>query len=259
MRPNPLRDRFAAREVALGGWLAIPSSLTAEAMAATDLDYICIDMQHGLVDYSDSVPMLQSLTLGTATPTVRVPENTPSHISKALDAGAMAIIVPMVNSREECVAAVESSFYAPKGGRSYGPTRAAAVEGADYYQQANSSISCIPMVETVAAMEDLDGILSVDGIDAIYVGPNDLRISMGLEPNSDTPEFVDALREIVAACERHDVVPGIHATPGTTQGRVDLGFRMVTVTADMAAMKQAIRQGISVARGNSDSNEESLY
>ena len=111
----------------------------------------------------------------------------------------------------------------------------------------------------MAALDDIDGILSVDGIDAIYVGPNDLRISMGLEPDKDTPEFVEALREIVAACERHSVVPGIHATPDTTPGRIELGFRMVTVTADMVAMKNAVSGGLAVARGEASVEDDSLY
>jgi 4-hydroxy-2-oxoheptanedioate aldolase len=213
MRRNPLRERFASGYVALGGWISIPGSITAEAMAATDLDYLCIDMQHGLVDYSDSVQILQALTLGTATPAVRVPENTPSHISKALDTGAMAIIIPMVNSTAECEAAVESCYYSPKGGRSFGPTRALWVEGSDYCERANDTISCIPMVETVAAVEAIDGIISVPGVEAIYVGPADLAISMGLAPGQAQPEFLEMLATIVEACTRHGVVPGIHATP----------------------------------------------
>ena len=228
-------------------------------MAATGLDYLCVDMQHGLVDYSDCVRMLQALTLGAATPTVRVPENTPANISKALDAGAMTVIVPMVNSRQECEAAVDSCYYAPKGGRSYGPTRAAAVEGSDYYSAANDSVACIPMVETVEAMADIDGILSVEGVEAIYVGPSDLAISMGLAPGGAQPEFMAALDSIVEACNRHEVVPGIHATPLSTSDRAARGFRMITVVADLLAMKAGLTSAIAQARGTDESRDDSLY
>ena len=221
MRSNLLREKWLTGNVAYGGWMAIPSSVTAEVMADTDLDYLCIDMQHGLIDYSDSLAMLQVLSLGAATPTVRVPENLPSYISKALDAGAMAIIVPMVNSRDECQAAVDACLYSPQGARSYGPTRAAFVEGTDYYETVNDEVACIPMVETVEAVDNLDGILSVNGVDAIYVGPADLAISMGMAPGNAQPEFLAALDAIVAACRQHDVVPGIHATPSTAGDRID--------------------------------------
>ena len=243
----------------MGGWLSVPSSVTAEVMAATDLDYLCIDMQHGLVDYSDSVSMLQALTLGTATPVVRVPENTPANISKALDAGAMAIIIPMVNSTLQCKAAVFSCFYAPEGSRSYGPTRVAAVEGSDYYARANGSVACIPMIETVEAMGDLDGILTVSGVEAVYVGPADLAISMGLQPGGAQPEFLAALDGIVEACNKHGVVPGIHATPTTTKDRVERGFRMITVVADLLALKGGVAAAITTARGGVPRNEGGLY
>ena len=259
MRANPMREKWTAGEVAMGGWLAVPSSITAEAMAACDLEYLCIDMQHGLIDYSDSVGMLQAITLGTATPLVRVPENTTANISKALDAGAMAVIIPMVNSTEQCEEAVSSCFYAPKGSRSHGATRAAAVEGPDYLERANNSVACIPMIETVEAVDDIDGILSVPGVEAIYVGPADLAISMGLPPGGAQAEFLAVLDSIVEACNRHAVVPGIHATPTTTADRVERGFRMITVVADLKALKSGVASAIATARGDESTGSSALY
>jgi len=259
MRANPLRDKWASGQLAWGGWLTIPSSVTAEAMAAMALDYLCIDMQHGLVDYSDSVHMLQAITLGTATPLVRVPANTPDNIAKALDAGAMAIIVPMVNSRAQAESAVAACYYVPKGSRSYGPARVAAVEGPDYYAEANNAVACIPMIETVEALSNIDEILTVDGIEAIYVGPSDLAISMGHRPVTSHPDVTDAFDRIVAACGRHDVVPGIHATPSLAPDRAERGFRMITVVADLLALKAAAMTGIAQARGEITSIGESLY
>ena len=181
------------------------------------------------MDYSNLVPMLQAIQLGTPTPTVRVPWNEPGIIGKVLDAGAMGVIVPLVNSREECEAAVQATRYAPAGHRSFGPTRVGAVEGADYFDRANTDVACIPMVETAQAVERIDDILSVDGVEAIYVGPADLAISLGLPDSTDDAAFNDVLDTIVAACNRHGVVPGIHATAKLVAERSERGFRMITL------------------------------
>jgi 4-hydroxy-2-oxoheptanedioate aldolase len=259
MRPNPFLARIRNRDVALGGWLSMPTSVSAEVMASNDFDYICIDMQHGLIDYNDTVPMLQALTTGAATPVVRVPENQAGHIGKALDAGAMGVIVPMVNSGAECEAAVRASRYAPEGSRSFGPARASLVEGADYWDRANSDILCIPMVETAEAVANIDDILAVPGVAAIYVGPADLSVSLGYHPRSNEAGFLDTLDVIVAACERHGVTPGIHATTATAQDRLDRGFRMVTVTADLVALRAKLKADLELVRSGQAGGEASIY
>lgn len=259
MRANPLREKWSTGETAYGGWMTIPSSVTAEVMAVHDLDYLCVDMQHGLVGYADSVSMLQAVSLGSATPLVRVPENTTSHISKALDAGAMGVIVPMVNTVEEAEAAARACFYAPKGGRSYGPTRVAAVEGTDYFASANATVACIPMIETMEAIDNLEGIVAVEGVDAVYVGPADLAVSMGLAPGTDDPKFLDTLARVVETCDRHGVVPGCHATPATAADRVERGFRMVTVVADLLVLRAGSASAVAQARGVTISVTDALY
>lgn len=259
MRPNPLHERLRSGEIALGAWLSMPSSVSAEAVAAGDFDFICIDMQHGLIDYADTVPMLQALTLGTATPIVRVPQNQPGHIGKALDAGAMGVIVPMVNSRAECEAAVAAARYAPDGGRSFGPTRAMAVEGDDYVERANSDVECIPMIETAEAVSAIDDILSVPGVNAIYVGPADLSVSLGYHPRSNEPEFLDTLDTIVAACGRHGVTPGIHSNTATAQDRIDRGFRMIVVTADLVALRAKTAEDLETVRRGQAGSEAAIY
>ena len=233
--------------------------MTAEAVAAAGFDYVCVDMQHGLVGYPDSVSMLQAITTGDATPVVRVPENQFGYIGKALDAGAVGVIVPMVNSVEQCEAAIDAGRYTPDGSRSYGPTRAAAVEGTDYYAAANEAVSIIPMIETVAAVDAIDDILAVDGVRAIYVGPADLSISMGLPPANEDPSFHDALDAIVAACGRHGVVPGIHTTPATAPDRLGRGFRMVTITADLVALRAKVAADLDAIRSGHGGAGDSIY
>ena len=259
MRPNPLRERWESGQIAIGGWLIIPSSVSAEVLGAVDFDYVNVDLQHGLVDYSNLVPMLQAIQLGTPTPTVRVPWNEPGIIGKVLDAGAMGVIVPMVNSREECEAAVQATRYAPAGHRSFGPTRVGAVEGADYFDRANTDVACIPMVETAQAVERIDDILSVDGVEAIYVGPADLAISLGLPDGTDDAAFNDVLDTIVAACNRHGVVPGIHATAKLVAERSERGFRMITLGADLVALRGAVANDLAIARETSGDGSDSIY
>lgn len=224
----------------------MPSAIGAEIMAGLDLDYACIDRQHGLIGYSDSLALLASLTGRSVTALIRVPWNTPEHIGKALDAGAMGVIIPMVNSASACRAAVEAALYPPLGNRSYGPTRASIVEGPEYFKEAN--IAIIPMIETAEALADLDGILSVENVTAIYVGPADLAISMGFQPGSDDPEFLQALDQIVARCNAHGVVPGIHATSTTAGDRLDRGFRMVTITSDLSALRTRLTEEVTSVR-----------
>ena len=248
MRPNHLREKWASGEPAIGCWLTMPSSVSAEAIAAMDFDYVCVDMQHGLVDYSDSVHLLQAITTGSPTPMVRVAQNTFAHIGKALDAGAMGVIVPMVNTVEDARAAIHAARYTPDGGRSFGPTRTGAVEGPDYWDRANQDVACIPMIETVQAVESLEDILAIDSVDAIYVGPGDLSASMGFHPRSNETAFLEMLDRIVAACHEHNVVPGIHTTPATAPDRLERGFRMITITSDLNALRAKVSQDLDEIR-----------
>ena len=239
---HPLAEAFASGRPALGAWAGLPTAMGCEIMSRAGFDYVCIDMQHGLADYSDALPMVAAIDLGSSTPVVRVPWNEQGIIGRMLDAGAMGIIIPMVNSRAEAEAAVRSCRYAPEGSRSFGPTRVALRDGPGYFAGANQAVKCIPMVETIAALENLDDIVSTPGVDAVYVGPADLSVSLGLPPGNNDGEasFDEALAAIVAACGRHGVVPGIHSTPTLTPTRVDQGFRLVTVTADNAALSTTV-------------------
>jgi len=252
MRQNLMRQRWESGEAALGGWLAIPSAYSAELLARRDFDYVCVDTQHGLVDYSDSWQMLQAINLGSATPIVRVPWNEPGIIGKSLDAGARGVIVPMVNTVAEAQAAVRASRYPPHGGRSYGPARVIRQEGPDYFSHANADVSVIPMIETAEAIANLDGILSVPGVDAVYVGPSDLSVSLGMPPgnNDGLAAFDEAYATILAACERHNVIAGCHTVAELCQKRIEQGFRMITVTSDTVALSRALDDELRLARGS---------
>jgi 4-hydroxy-2-oxoheptanedioate aldolase len=261
MRENSLRAIWAERGVALGGWLTVPSGVSAEIMAHAGFDWVCIDMQHGLIDYAQMVHMLQGISSTDTVPLVRVPWNEPGIIGKALDGGAWGVVVPMVNSAAEARAAVAACRYAPVGHRSYGPLRANYYAGFDYFARANREVACIVMVETATAVADVEEIVSVPGVDAVYVGPADLSVTLGLPPAPDQsdPAFTDALVRVVDACRRHDVVPGIAGNAQTAGKRLQQGFRFVEVASDAGLLGVGAAQALAQVRPGGGPAASSAY
>jgi 4-hydroxy-2-oxoheptanedioate aldolase len=250
VRTNTVKEKWSRGEVTYGGWLSIPSSFSAEVMAHQGFDWLCIDMQHGVIDYQVAVTMLQAISTTAATPIVRVPWNEFGIIGRMLDAGAMGIIVPMVNTPGEARAAVAACRYFPAGARSYGPTRAALYAGADYFDHANEEVACIPMIETKQALAGLDDILSVPGIDAVYVGPADMSITLGLPPRMDNGgAFEDARVAIAEGCKRHGVTAGTHGNAHLARKHADAGYRMITVYHDVVALASGAAADLTTARG----------
>ncbi len=261
MRQNSLRAIWAGRGAALGGWLTVPSSVSAEIMAHGGFDWVCVDMQHGLIDYSEMVHMLQGVSSTETVPLVRVPRNEPGIIGKSLDAGAWGIIVPMVNSREEAEAAVAACRYAPAGIRSYGPVRANYYAGFDYFARANDEVACIVMVETAVAVEKVEEIVSVPGVDAVYIGPADLSVTLGLPPGPDQDDqsFTGALERVLDACRRHDVVPGIAGNATTAPKRLRQGFRLVEVASDAGLLGLGAGNALAQVRPSAGPATGSAY
>ncbi len=248
-RMTSLRETWAAGGETLGLWLSMANFVSAEIAGRQPVDYVCVDNQHGVNDYMATASMIQAIELVGGTPLVRVPWNEPGIIGKMLDAGAHGVVVPMVNTREQAEAVVRAVRYAPDGSRSWGPV-IAGMRHADNRDWADANVACIPMIETAEAISNLDDILTTPGIDAIYVGPADLAISLGLDAygNDGNPVFDEALATIVAACQRHGVVPGIHATGPLTPTRREQGFRMITVTSDALAMRAGYGSELAAAR-----------
>jgi 4-hydroxy-2-oxoheptanedioate aldolase len=250
MRINTAKEKWARGEVTYGSWLSIPSSFSAEIMAHQGFDWVCIDMQHGVSDYQVALTMLQAIGTTETIPIVRVPWNEPGIIGRVLDAGAMGVIIPMVNSVEEAQAAVAACRYFPKGARSFGPTRATYYAGTDYFLGANDQVACIPMIETKQAVERLDDILAVPGIDAVYVGPADLSITYGLPPGmANGGAFEDARVLIAKKCAEHGVTAGIHANAGLSAKHVEAGYQMITISGDAVAIPVQAQADLKLARG----------
>jgi 4-hydroxy-2-oxoheptanedioate aldolase len=235
MRDNKLRTLWAEKKTAVNGWLAIPNSFCAEVMALQGWDTLTIDLQHGLIDAAALVPMLQAMQATPTMPIVRVPWLEPGIIMKTLDAGAQAIICPMVNTREDAQRLVQYARYAPQGGRSFGPVRAAMVHGADYATAANANTLVFAMIETAQALDNLDAICSVEGIDAVYIGPSDLSLSLGCTPVFDDvdPPVAQAIEHILARAHAHGLKAGVHnGRTDVARARTAKGFDLVTVSSD---------------------------
>jgi 4-hydroxy-2-oxoheptanedioate aldolase len=208
-------------------------------MAHAGWDSLTIDLQHGIVEYAGAVNMLTAISTTSTVPVVRVPWLDPGILMKVLDAGAYGVICPMINTRADAELLVASTHYPPRGTRSYGPARAVLYGGSDYAQRANETIVVFAMIETKHGLEHLDDILSVGGLDAIYIGPADLSLALGCTRAFDdvAPPVAAAIEHILARAKHHGVVAPIHTgTPEGALRRIEQGFGFVTVGSDIRLM-----------------------
>ena len=251
MRENRLRSLWKSGGAAINGWLAIPHSFSAETMAHQGWDSLTIDLQHGMIDYQAMVPMLQAISTTDTVPVVRVPWLEPGILMKTLDAGAYGVICPMINTREDAQKLVAWTHYAPRGTRSFGPIRSLLYSGADYPQHANDTIVTFAMIETAQALDNLDAILSVEGLDAIYIGPSDLSLALGCRPVFDDvdPKAQEAIDHILERAKAHGLVAGIHnGTPEGAMARIAKGFQFTTVSSDARLMAAGAQQIVAKMR-----------
>lgn len=249
---NQIRECWNAGKAAVNFWLSMPSPVGAELTTRVDLDGVTVDLQHGLIDYSSALPMLQVMSLGNATPMARVPWLEPGIIMKLLDAGALGIICPMVNRAEEARRLVGYCSYAPVGERSFGPTRALPLYGADYPKVANDEVIILAMVETKQALENVAEITATAGLTGVYIGPSDLALSLGSEPklDHDDPVVVDAIKAILGAAKGAGIRAGIHCgSSAYAKKMIELGFDLVTVGSDIRLLSGALAATLGEIRG----------
>ena len=234
MRANRVKELWKKQQVAIGGWLSIPSGISTEIMAHQEWDVLTIDMQHALVSVSDMVPMITAISTTEVTPFVRVPWLEPGIIMKTLDAGSYGVICPMINSREDAERFVSYCRYAPQGTRSFGPGRAVLYAGNDYTMKANETILTLAMIETKKALDNLNEILTVVGLDAVFVGPSDLGLSLGYAPgNHEEPVLLEAIETILEKAKSNGKRAGIYTlTPEFAKRMINLGFDYVVISSD---------------------------
>jgi|TARA_Y100000310_G_C20679507_1_gene815079 4-hydroxy-2-oxoheptanedioate aldolase len=253
MRPNHVLRAWRDDKQTIGAWLSIDSSYTAENLAHAGFDWLCVDLQHGLLDYTDLKVMLPAISTTQTIPFVRVPWNEPYEIMKALDVGAYGVIIPLVNNRQEAEKAVSACRYPPQGIRSFGPARAAMYGGRGYGREANGEIACIVMIETAEALDNLDEILSTPGVDAAFIGPSDLAYAIDLMPTGDNsdPKHVETVDRILAVCKKNKVAAGIYTgSLEYTTRYLQQGFNMVSLGPDAGFLMRLAIQELRAARDN---------
>lgn len=250
MRKNRVREIWAAGKPALNGWLHIPSAWSAEIMANQNWDSLVIDMQHGMMGMETAIIMLQAISTTDTVPMARVNWNTPGEIMRLLDAGAYGIVCPMIETRQECEDFVGACRFPPLGYRSLGPTRARIYAGADYAEHANDTVLTFAMIETQLGFDNRDEIMAVPGLDAVFVGIGDLRLSMTGRAGFDRDTVVDAaLDDILASARQHGIKAGIFcASPDHAIEMIGRGYDFITVMTETAILSSATERIISAVR-----------
>ena len=234
---NTLKCAWGEGRSTFNGWMMLPGAAVAETMATQPWDSITIDLQHGLIDYADALGMLVALDAAGVVPLVRIPALESGIIGKMLDAGAQGIICPIVNTARQAEQLVGSMRYPPAGTRSFGPLRPIFRRGLEYVGEANQLCLAIAQIETAAALENLEEILLVDGLDAIYIGPSDLAMDLGipLAVDSEDPALLEVLGQILETARQFDVPVGMHCmSPGYAKKMLDVGFDLITAGTDVS-------------------------
>jgi 4-hydroxy-2-oxoheptanedioate aldolase len=242
MKPNPVRAKLKRGEPSIGTWLTLPSTVAAHLMAKTGFEWLTVELEHTPITFETAAEMFAIVAASGCVPLVRVPINSVENIKRVLDTGAWGVVVPMVNSRAEAEAVVRAARYRPIGERSIGGHLHAANFGTDaatYYAKANDEILVVVMAEHIDAIENISAIVSVPGIDAVFVGPNDLHASMGLPPafDSDHSQFNEALKKVLAHAKARGLAAGIHVTDAAqARRRLAEGWQFVAVISEAGFM-----------------------
>ena len=243
IKTNPVMDKLRKGEPVVGSWLSLCSPISAEIMAGIGWDWLVVDVQHSPVGFDTMVNCFRAAQLGGAVPMARVPWNDTVWIQRTLDAGAMGLVVPMINTAEEAEKAVANTRYSTKGIRSFGGSRVTRYIDSDYYTWAQENLAILVMIETTQAVENAEAILSVDGVDACYIGPADLALSMGLDMNNPGPDHEAAMLEVLKAAKKVGKAAGKHCGGSADVSlRISQGFQFLALASDAGLMAKAARE-----------------
>lgn len=249
---NRIKQAWSSGRPAFGFWSTIPDPFAAELVAGLDLDYVCVDQQHGVLDYDSMVSMIRAINAAGAATLVRVLQNEPWMLMRALDAGALGVIVPMVNGPADAARAVAACRFPPKGMRSYGPIRASGVVGSKDPEVLAGEVLCIVQIETREGLENVEEIAATPGVDGIYIGPADLALGLGLplDLSGGKSEHDQAIERVRQACKKNGIAAGLHGASGeSAREYAGRGFSMVNVGVDYLLLPAAVRREVEEARG----------
>ena len=248
---NILRHKLKSSKLILGSWINTASPIVAELMASTGFDFLTVDVEHSAVDLPQAQILFQAIKAGNphCAPLVRLPNNNYSEIKRYMDAGAAGVIAPLINTAEQAQEVVSAVKYPPHGARGVGFCRAnnygmqlQEVTENDHLQ----SFICV-QIEHIDALSNIDEILSVEGIDAVMIGPYDLSASMGITGQFEYPDMITAKEKILQACRKHSIVAGIHVVqpdPLEVKKRFDEGYRFIAYSLDITMLLQSCMNGL---------------
>lgn len=250
MVDDPIRRALDAGKTLSNVWITLGSGLILELAAHAGWDTVTIDMQHGQGDYNNLVTMITAASAANVPAIVRIPHNEPGYINRVLDAGAQGIAAPMINTGEDAQNFANACKYPPIGSRSLGPVRAKLVTQDDYRTIANDWTFCCVQIETQQALDNLDEIMSVDGIDCVLVGPNDLSLSLtkGAELDIASPEMLKALDLVLAKAAEHNVYAWCFANTSDYAWLVaKKGFKIITAGSDSGFIASGAQAALKAA------------
>jgi 4-hydroxy-2-oxoheptanedioate aldolase len=244
---NAVRAAAADGRPAVGAWVALPSGLGAEILGQVGFDFLLLDTQHGGVTWDNMLTVLQGMAASASTALVRVGWNSPELIMRALDLGAGGVVVPMVSTPQQAAEAAAATRYPPSGNRSFGPLRRGATPA-----RANADVLCLPMIETVDGLANLEAIVATEGVDGVFVGPMDLALSLGhlaLDYTAFHPAVLDAIDEVVRVCHRHHKLAGtVSLGPSGTADMLGRGIDFLTVGADGGYLRQGAQRDLALVK-----------
>jgi 4-hydroxy-2-oxoheptanedioate aldolase len=242
MRINPIKRLLKSGQPAVGTWLSLGNIPAARFLARSGFDWLTIDVEHSLVNMETTTHMLGSIADAGGIGLCRVPSNRHDHIKRMLDNGAHGVVVPMVNTRAEAEEAVAACLYPPQGTRSVGGSTHAlnwSATPSDYYAKVNEEVLVVLQCEHIMAVKDFEKVYSVPGIDAVFVGPNDLAASMRTpDGKPPAPEaFQQALRDILAGCKKLGVAAGIHTfSADEAKAKIAEGWQFIAIASELKMM-----------------------
>ena len=244
-----LKNKLKSSALTIGSWITLGHTGIAEIMARAGYDWIVVDMEHSVISIDTAGELIRVIDLCGVAPLVRLTSNHPDQIKRLMDAGAHGIVVPMVKSVDDAARAVAAARYAPEGSRGVGLARAQSYGVAfnEYFEWQKHGSVVIVQIEHRDALDQLDAILTVPGVDGFIVGPYDLSCSMGLPGQFEHPDFISALDRILEAGHRLGVPAGLHIVEPDGEGlarAILQGYRFIAYSVDIRLLDVGARQGL---------------
>lgn len=242
-----LRRDLKDGKVVLGTWITINHPDVVDALSDLGFDWLCFDLEHAPIEPSDLEYLLMPLKRGSPTPVARLSWNDQVIVKRVLDIGVKGLIVPMISTREDAEKMIRYARYPPRGIRGVGPRRCiryGEIDFLKYYESfEDDELVLVAQIETPQALENLEEIASTSGLDALFIGPLDLTVNLGIPIQYDNPKFEEAKRKVLKICEKYDVAPGIHAFDlEMVKQVINDGFRFVAIMSDMKVMKSGFKK-----------------